>query len=359
MYNISKAIVGFKELVGWKQPTSSFPFVLDAENKASTSGRFINDNQFVKLAYILATQDNKSITETQFNALLKEFYRTGLINMLDKVFDKPDFIDRQLLFKNPNNKQETEDFPNEAGFVGYQIKPDQYQNNYAFEITRTVLEFKNTGTLKLLLYNSAKNEPIQTKTVEVTSELEVVDLNWILDDTDGIYRGEYFFGYRFDGLALAPIEREYEQANIMSNITGMYVHSVYAPQALETELFDLEDVDNVSEHWGLNLDISVFKDYTDLLLRNKHIFSNALQQSIQVVVLESFKSTLRSNREQRISDDMMRDILVELNGINTQSYSEGGLKNALESEITRAKQEINKLKTGYYYDKYPSKVTRS
>jgi hypothetical protein len=359
MFDVTKAISKLERLVGWKQPTN-FPFELTSALKASTSGRFVTDNDFVKLGFIKDTQENPSITEANFNLLLEDFTRRGIVDLLDKVFDEPDFLDRQLLFKNTNNKVETEPFPTTDGFVGYQLEPPHYRTNYAFEISRVILEFRNfPNDIKLLLYNSAKDTAIkESEVITVTSENQVVELGWILDDTEGLYRGEYFLGYRTADTELQPIKREFESADIASHVRGLYIHPIYSPQP-STNLFDLENIDNVEETWGLNIDLSVYKDYTDLIMQNSRIFSAALQKSIQVNVMESYLSTTRSNRDQRIADDMLRKVLVELNGISTQSYSSQGLKNALESEITNMKQEVRKLIDGYSNRNKVQVVTRS
>jgi hypothetical protein len=359
MYNIQKVVNSLNGLVGFKQP-ANFPFTLSESVKASSSGRFVDDNEFIKLDFINATQSNATIDEQGFNDLLTDYTRKGIISLCDQIFDEPDFVERQLLYKNANDKIATEPFPENVGFVGFQLEPESYRNNFAFEITRVILEFENTpGSLTLLLYNSAKKLPVfESDPINVTSELQEVELNWMLNDLEGLYRGEYYLGYRTDETTLQPIKRDFEDAEIRSVIKDMFIHPVYAPQA-NRDLFSLDDVDNVTETWGLNPDITAYKDFTDQIIQNKNLLANVLQQSIQVVILESYMTTTRSNRDQRISDDMLKKVLVELNGISTQSYNSQGLKNALSSEITRLKQEIRKTQDGYFNKNFAQVVTRS
>lgn len=349
MFNRTKATDSLIGLVGWRQPINPDYPTLDETNLQTDSGRVFNSNSFVKPELLFDTDDYASATDEQFNASILELQKTAITNVLDDVFNEVDFIDRQLLYQYTNNKKNIDTLPD--GFVGYRI----FQNldkTQAFEITRCLLEFKNVGTnITLLLYSAAKTEPIYTQEVAVTSEQQSVTLNWRLDNTDDFYKGEYYFGYQTNGVTLQPIKRDYQNSNVISCITGLQFEGIYVTYSpTTTEIFDLEDIDGASECWGLNPDVTVFNDYTDLIIQNRFLFASAIELQGQVKSLEQYLASIRSNRNERIATDYENKILVELDGLNTENIRKLGLKQILVKEISKIKEEIKKLKDGYFAD---------
>jgi len=181
MFNKNKVILALTGQVGWNQPFDPASPVLDTANKTATSGYRFDENSFVKIKAIKDTQDYPNISDEQFNTLLKTIQDTAIANTLNSVFDQPDFIDRQVLYPYANNKVNTESLP--IGFVGYEIEVDN-EKDMAFEITRCILEFQGLGDVKLLLFNSAKSTPIQSKIITITSSVQEVVLNWRVDNSD-------------------------------------------------------------------------------------------------------------------------------------------------------------------------------
>ena len=114
-----------------------------------------------------------------------------------------------------------------------------------------------------MLFNSSKKEPLKTETVTINSDHQEVVLNWVLNDTETIYKGDYFVGYiKDETFALSPFERSYENSDIMSTITHLNIEKIRVDDHSDSTLFDLNDVQFLEESTGLNLDISVYDDYT-------------------------------------------------------------------------------------------------
>lgn len=357
MFDVAKIKAGLKGQVGWQQPYDPVYAIVDTANQQASSALFFTDNQFVKIPFIRANQDYANISDLQFNQVLTRIEDQAIVQVCNQVFDRPDYIDRQVLFPYANNKVNTDPLP--AGFVGYKIIPD-LQKNLAFEITRCALEFQGTGDITLLLYNSAIQQPIRTQSVSITGPFQIIDLNWKMDNTEGFYKGEYYFGYNTEGVTVIPFEREYEFSEIKSKVTGLYIENVNVPfEGGSTDLFDLEDYEESEETWGLNPDISVFEDYTDQVLSNKRLFSTAIQMQGQIIAMSIYVASLRSNEKEALSADMVKKILLELDGAKTDSWSKKGLRSALNSEVTRVKEELIKLKDGLFSDHDIISVTRS
>lgn len=355
MFNVSK-VLSLTDQVGWKQPIDPKYAIVDAANQASLSGRNFNDNSYVKIPYIQQNQDYTGISDAEFNDVLKNINENAVVSVLDRVFNESDFIDRQVFYKYANNKINTDVLPD--GFVGYELTPS-IDKNYSFEITRDLLEFQGAGDVTLVLYNSNVREPIFSETVSVTSEIQEAQLNWRVDNTGTYYKGTFYYGYLTSGVSLLPFRRDYQGSNSISNITGLNIQDIqvkYTPTG--TEIFDLSTIEGASESWGLNPDVLVFEDFTDFILQNRGLFSYAIQLQGQIKAMMIYLSSLRSNRHERISDDMISKIAIELDGANVEAWDKKGLTGILSTEITRLKEEVIRLRTGYM-DKGLISVTRS
>lgn len=347
MFNRSK-ISDISGIVGWIQPANPDYAKLDAVNLASVSGRFVNENKFVKVEYLKDSQDYADISDVAFNAELVQLQKTSILSVMDRVFNGSDYIDRQVLYRYPNNKVQTNDLPD--GFVGYRIKQDN-DKNVAIEIKRDLLEFEGNGTFTLVLFNSQKKEAVFSKEITIENSLQEVILDWRIDNSSPLYKGDLFYGYFTKDVDVKPFKREYEMSNVKSCITNLTIDNIQVTTAIGPDIFDLEKIEGAEECWGLNPDITVFYDYTDLILQNKFLFAHAIQLECQVQSLTYILSSLRTNKAERKGAEMMDRIIVELDGRSADTGSKKiGLTDSLLFEIRRVQKEIDRLRNGYDYD---------
>lgn len=352
MFDVSKIQDSLVGLVGFKQPLNPSYAILDASNQLSESGYFVNSNPFAKIEYIYDCQDYVGISNSDFNTVLSDIIKNSATTVANQVFSNSSYIDRQLLYKYALNKNETDILPN--GFVGFRIEIDDTKS-VAFKITRLLLDFDGTGDITLLLFNSAQRTVLKSQTVTVTSDHQEVIVDWVLNDTDAIYKGDYFIGYiKGDGFPLSPFKRNYENSNIMSYVTHLNIDRVRVPNHLTETLFDLSKVGFINESTGLNLDISVYDDFTDLIIQNRFLFSRAVFLSAVINCLQIYMSSLRSNRNERHAEELYKKILVEIEGTRAGDniITVKGLRPQLLTEISDIKKEITSLKEGYLGNGY-------
>jgi len=342
MFNKTKVTDKLFGLVGLDNPTDPDYSVLDAENLETRSGRTATENPYCKIKYLKESQDDYNISDIDFNEYLKKLQKKSIADVVDRVLTDSAYIDRQLLYQFPNNKVNTETLP--AGFVGYKVQKS-IDKNVAFEITRCLLEFQGTGDIELVLFNTAKKQPIFSKTVTITSEHQSETLNWRLDSTDEFLQGDFYFGYFTSGLAVDPVDRDYEMANRRSVITHLCFTPISVTTATANQLFDLDDLDNVSETWGLNPDVTVFNDYTDLIIQNEMIFAPAVQLQFIINCIQEYVASARSNRTQRLSQDQLSLVIAQLEGIPGQIT---GLIPTLRKELTSLDKQLKRLVKGYF-----------
>lgn len=334
-------------LVGIQNPTNPAFALVDAANQEARSGRSVTDNPLCKVEYIYDTQDYKEGSAVDFNNFLAGKQKKSIVNVADKVFNDVDFIDRQVLYKNANNKKNLETLP--VGFIGHEIEITG-EKNYSFEISRVLLEFSGTGNIELLLWNSAKSEPIESKMILINSTLQEEILNWKIDNTDTFYKGKFYLGYLTTGISVVPFKRNYEASNIKSYITGMCVEEVYVlNHTSNAELFDLNLVENTEVMSGINPDITVYEDFSDLMIQNENLFAHAIELQFCIDLLTEIMASPRFNFNQRSAKDLMSTMVIELEGIDTEDgIKKTGLKRELFGQINHIRKEIKKIRNGYF-----------
>lgn len=344
MINAAKIQTSLIGLIGFKQPFNPDYAIVDTDNLLSSSGYFVTDNPYAKIEYIKDNQDYLQISDINFNLVLSQLKQSAISNVVNQVFSDYDFIDRNILFKNASRKVNTETLP--SGFVGYRIEVGKTKN-VAFKLNRVLLDFQGTGTIKLLLWNTASLEILESKEIEITTDHQEVVLDWTLDNSGITYKGDYYIGYNTEGLTVFPYKRDYENGNVMSSFKYLCIEQVSVPGHNAEVLFDVSTYQGLSEDTGLNFDISVFDDYTDFVINNKQLFARAVQLDCQIQCIQLYLSSLRSNLNQSMSAQLYEKIMIELEGTSSESLIKvKGLKNQLIGEITSIRSEINKIKIG-------------
>lgn len=342
-------------LVGFKSPINPNFFSLDSDNTQSRSGYYYNDNPYAKLEVLKDTQDFAGIDEEQFNTLLKSLNDSAISGVCNAVFNNkntPSFIDRQKVYKHAINKANVENGLSN-GFVGHRFKIENKPNLVA-EITTLGLDFQGTGSLTILLYNSQTLAPIKSETVNVVSDNQVVKLNWKMESQNG----DYFLGYIFDG-SLKPYKRDYELSNIESDITYICHQKRSIKDFAGGNIWNLKDSSSNSNTTGLNPDITVYNDWTSLIVQNEMLFANAIYLEGAITFLNYIKSSLRSNKTQRRSDDMLIALEQTIEGQEGKSVVRvTGLRPSLSKQIDQIQQRIEALKAGYFTGRIKSVTLR-
>ena len=335
-------------LVGVQNPYNPTFAIVDSNNIVSRSSLYATDNPFCKIESLKQMQDYASISDVNFNLMLADMQSNAITSVAKMVFNESDFIDRDLIYKYAQNKTNVETLP--SGFVGYKIQVDT-DSDIAFEIKRVILDFQGTGNITLNLFNSGSKTVLETKTISITTDNQEVVLDWRVDNSSTTYKGDYYIGYNTDAITVQPYKRDYENSNIMTCIKKLDMERVFVSGHTSNTLFDLLDLDGMTEANGLNLDISVFKDYTDLIINNEQLFARAIQLAFQIQFLSVYSSSIRHNEGKRSGDNLVRTI-QEVEGQSAEGgvVKVTGLKPMLIGEVALVKNEIDRLRTGYFYE---------
>lgn len=342
MFNRTKVVDSLFGIVGFTQPFNpSFP-VLEADNLASSSGYMVNQISYAKLEYFVDASDYKDQSDVQVNTLIRELQKQSITAVMNGVFNLPDFRERNLLYTHAQNKVNTETLPD--GFIGYRIRVTA-ENNVAFSIPRVLLDFDGTGSIELLLWNTGSQTPVESKVIAITTEHQVEELGWVLDNSGNTYKGEYYLGYNTTALTVQPFKRDYELSNVQTCYGNIVVEDIQVPNHNTNVLFDLTKRAGNSKATGINPDISIYDDYTDWIIANKDIFARAIYLDTAVKILSASIGSLRSNRNERKGSDLAKMVLA-LSG--EEGAENGGLQGSLLQEMGRLRSEVKKLKVGLF-----------
>lgn len=335
MFQISKINSNIVGLIGWRQPINPTYAIIDATNLATSSGAYFQDfSALVTIENIKECQNYVSISDAQFNTLLGNMTKSAMNKVLDKVFQSHDFLENKILY--PFESSWNYDLENDTSFVGFELDQPT-RRELIHVVNKVILSFDSVDTVKLLVFHSSKQEPIFTKeiTTEANSDVEEV-VDWNL--TKEYNGGKFYIGYLRSGLTAKAKNRDWDKANVRSCFNTLRIQPISVSGWDSETLFDVEDIDYESDTYGLNFDITAWKDYTNTIIQNKRKFVNALGLQVAVDVADLILKSTNSDRVQRISDTK---VMLELEGvINNDVPRVVGLRGKLQSEIKKLRSNF-------------------
>jgi len=335
--NIQEGLVG---LVGVRQPYDPTYAVFDAVSLTSESGLYLDDMPYWKAEYFIDSALGSAYTPTQVNESLLNIFKGASVDVCNHVFNKIDLIDRQILYTNAQNKINPETTLN-SGFLGYRFRMSK-QKDLAFRINKLILEFEGVGDVKIMLFNSYESAPVQEKTVTISSNYQTEELNWVINNT-ATYKGEYYIGFIYDG-TLTPYKRDYRDSSDQNGVKELCIDKVQVIGHVTDTLFDLTQVRSLGENTGLNLDITVYEDFTDFVLNNKIMFARSVQMASCINVYNRFVSSNGSHIQERYSKDLIISIMRIVKGTIGDGFKDVGLQTLLDNSITSLREEIQKMR---------------
>jgi DNA/RNA endonuclease YhcR with UshA esterase domain len=346
-FNRTSVINSLYGIVGLKQPYNPNFAILDTDNQTSRSGYFVSDLPYVKIEWIKDTQNYSEISDIDFNEYLKRLQESAISNVCNQVFNQPSYIDRQVLYKNANNNVDPVDLG--EGLIGHKIEISS-DKNLAFEISRVFLDFDGTGNIELYLFSSWQRNFLFKETVAITDTHQEVTLNWKVNNEGGIYKGDYYLVYRNLNTTIPlPFKRNYNNSSVRSQITNMKVCPIQFKGYTDETLPDLTTEDGITDNVGINPDITVYDDYTDLIIQNQNLFGKAIQLQMGLDILTEYSSTLRSNKNERRSRELTSKIADMIDNIDSDG-NHIGMRSKLFGEVVGLRKEIKKLEGGYFAD---------
>lgn len=232
--------------------------------------------------------------------------------------------------------------------VGFEITP-AYSMGVTAKIERIGLQMTGaTGKVCVYLFHSSQVEPIQVQDLEFTKTnggFQWFDMkDWYMpyisgvNDSGGAWYLVYDQAALPEGMEAVNVSKDWSRepcgtCNIGSveawrELTKYLNISPFRVQSSETfedypELWDIaENVYTNTQNYGLNVEVSVYCDLTDFIIRERQLFANVLQKEMaaRVIRMLAFNPNVRVNRNQ--SNASQFDLLYEVDG-NPQGRESG------------------------------------
>lgn len=305
MINVNDIRTNLFGVVGLQQPYSPDYDILEAALIASSSGNYFDQYcAYVTVENLKETQPYKDISDADFNEWLTTAIKNSISKVIQRCFNN-DLIESNVLYSNSHRK--STEISNDGDFVGYEISVSKRNERKSF-INKLLLDFSGTGTFDILLFHDSQVSPIQTQSITiVNNSTQEVSVNWELSYTSG----KYYLGYLTDGLVPKAFDRDYESSSIKNCFKSISFDTVKVTGHNTATLFDIDDVDYVSETFGLNFNISTYNDYTNDILNNKNMYSEVIGYQFAADMLGMMLASTRTTGVERIGK---ANILIELQG---------------------------------------------
>lgn len=330
--------------LGWRNGTASPYNIVATLNTISSSGRYFNDGSFYEGCTIEHLYDcgSKHADAAAFNTWLANKRNANVLAAVNTVFSAPQTVEHGLLFDKWYNSQLVP-VPNEGKFVGIKLKVAE--GDYTVQVNSLQLLFDGAATFTLYLYNDLVNQPLWSKEVTTQANTQVMTTDLLDGDehdlllsyiSSHVKGGTYYLGYYQDDLgSVHALDYSYPQRHWYHCLSAC---SFEAAANDDTTAFSREHVSLSTKTYGLNLDMTVYRDYTEVIVRQPHLFDELLGLMMAVNVVELVQTGTRSNMQQRLAEDKMAQMSRDLNAETTAQYPFApGLKSKIKRETERVR----------------------
>lgn len=341
-FNYSRVMNAMLNRIGFKQPTISEYAIVNSGNLTSNSGRYYDDfHALVRVKNIKEIQEDPGISDANFNAHLESLKRACIMRSLNGTFNVPEEIERVLLYDRFNNSND-QLIPNSDLFVGYEITTP-VSDEFAVQVHSATLMFDGDVTFNMYLFKAGKKTPVLVREVSaIANEATVVNfsdviLNYISQNTKG---SSFYFGYFQTDLGSVKAIRE--QYSSWNKQLCFGARSINTAKVVGETNFDRINIHYSLDPYGFNLEISTFRDHTNAIVKQAHLFDELQGLCMAKMVLESTIYSTNSNETERILKDQIvkAGLQMDLNGAIAAPDSPqiAGLKQQIDREVKRVKE---------------------
>lgn len=338
-YNDTVVLAALRR-IGWKNPTTGGYDIVDTANQMSASGRYYNDNSFhtsLTVENIYDAQEDEELDDTGFNDYLRNSMRDPVIlSMLNQVFDAPQFIKSGLVYEKYENSA-IQLIGNASKFVGVRFKLSDI-GEYSIKLNNAILYFNAAATFKVYLYNEFLGKVKDwTVTVEANKQ-KTLSLDYDIQHISSTNKGGiWFLGYfqnDVDGaqaIDYSPIAQSFCSFNAQSvecDVTG-------------SEQINMVDYSSNYNTYGFNVEVSEYKDLTNKIVQNAHLFDELQGLMMAAKVIELVTNSTRSNIKTRIGRENMNFLLTQLKGIRNEAGYVAGIDDKIKKSVKQVKEAFN------------------
>jgi hypothetical protein len=243
----------------------------------------------------------------------------------------------------------TDIIPSGTNLVGFELVPIR-ANGVTLKIDKIGLQMTGQGPVKLYLMHSSRMDPVKVITLERTRNAGIqwfdqtdLFLPYLSDETDA--GGSWYLAYRQDELGqdVQAINKDKDWSAKPCNTcdpsesSNWRVWSRYLEvHPFKTSQYELDQDSNpelwdvatnlytYTSNWGINLQISIECDITDIILEQRRTFQNIIGLQVGIDMLREMAYNPNFNIGRTQQNFSRQDIMYEIDG-DSQGYKKSGL----------------------------------
>jgi hypothetical protein len=356
MYNPATLKTELIGLVGWRQNANPDGTQLTTLT-SSASGLYFNDFHpaltFDNLLSIAPQFDlidaGQTAENTTFTTWLQQKTEAGIVKAVsawlsEKVKNRTavNLLADDQLFRTTGHVQDAD--TDEGKLVGVEITPKR-ERGVTTNIRRIGLQLSANQTLTVSLFSSNSVTATQSVSAVYTAAggVQWFDANWELEPS-----GTYWVAYDQDDLAGQSINglRDYNYNNrgLTYYPGNTFFQSVgFAVDSTPASLWDISQNEyTIATNYGINLELDVRCDYTDLVVDQKLLFARLIGLQVAMDILReiAFNTSARVNRNESVMSKPQ--LLGEIDG-DTQGNNASSLFGQFQRELKNVSFDQTKI----------------
>lgn len=362
LQDIQDSLLG---IIGWKQDSTSDIVLSEELTKSETGLYFQQAHPLLTLSnlFCIAPDFNGSDNRSElFSEWLKDKTKASIVKLVNRFCTEKlndgtlkILCENKTLFENTGRLSDTVN--NRDNFVGFEIIPVRAKG-VTIKINKIGLQFTKAGLYTLYLMHSSSYEPVRV--IEV--EKKVRGFEWVeIPDLYLPYQGEgtdaggsWFLCYKQselpEGSQAIKKDKDWSKEPCKScsrkefmswqawskylEIHPFYIKEEYSEDLDgSVQLWDIaNNVYTYDNNYGLNLDVTIYCDVTDFIIKHRTLFQDALMKQVAIDLLMEFayNANVRTNRHSINASRV--DILYEIDG-DSSSMKKSGLSYQLDMAI--------------------------
>lgn len=342
-YRVDDVMTAIMNRRRWRQPTrADFPITLTDPNIWATgdvnSPVFEAEHKAVSVYNVCRAQEDDAITALNFNTYLQQLQKDVVLKCLNNVFNKREALEKKLLFERFGRPDYLD---TKSGiFACVRIMPAK-AFDISVQIDNIALKFDSSVTFNMYLFHDTQpTSPIYTKSVTTASNKQtIINIGQVLSYAGaGNKSGSYYFGYFQDDIGSATAINEIvQQFNPMYNFGCVPVELPKVGSGV-----NINQISFTIKTHGFNIQLSAFRDYTQLIVDTPWLFDNLIGLQMAADVIEMIQNSTRTNKDQRQMFENTAQLNLDLNMANgtDEVPFAVGLRTRISREANRIKQEF-------------------
>lgn len=325
-YDLAKVLPALRQRLGWRTDAS-----LNATNETSNSGRYFDDGSFHAAVTVPHIKSVVPTPADNWDAYFTAKQDAAIIKSLQSVFNKTEFFEKTYLYENKDIGLD-QLIANSGKAVGWRIEMIK-RMDVSCKVNSLQLYFDGVATFNVRLYKQGDNTPLKTQSVTTSANTKtsVTLTDWILNYAESPV---YYIVYFQDDLGIVKaIQEQAYQCDTLMVAAESFIADTTGTN------FDRVQQSYSTLPYGLNLNISTFRDFTENIINQPFLFDELIGLTMASTVVEDILYSTESAAKERILKDQFGSIglRTDLTGAApvTGAPKTEGLKQRLAAEAQR------------------------